>query len=281
MFKIVSVGMPRRKKTTSEDKKEEAKSEAKPQKKRKSSSSKEKYVDPIKLLDEYLDDVVNGLNLAYLELTKEEYKELLQEPFSAAVGEVKTKPKVSTILGRLNANRDNIMEFLAMKLYRLKELEKMNDAQFEFIVYNTRRGLIDLAPKLYEEAKRRNRQDLIEYLRSAWNVYGLRSPITCPRCGFNAIMPDYVCRICGYSPSMKEIKSQIGLLDLLIQLSQTSPDEFKEILASGYLYYSWEGVIPPSKFKPGQSAEQQMYFEIVLSKDEKEKLKSLSILSKQ
>ncbi|MCY0859522.1 MAG: hypothetical protein OWQ54_03745 [Sulfolobaceae archaeon] len=279
--------MPRKKKSVEEEKKQEEVNKkgeddsSKQKKKRKSSSSKEKYIDPSKLLDEYLDEVVNGLGLAYLELSREEYKELLEETFAGAVGEVKTKPKVSTILNRLNANRDNIMEFLAMKLYRLKELDKMNDSQFEFVVYNTKRALIDLAPKLYEEAKRRNRQDLIDYLRGSWNTYGLRSPLVCPKCGFYSIMPDFVCRICGYEVSMREVKSQIKVTDLLIQLSKLSPEDFKEILSAGYFYYGWEGIIPPSKYKPSQySGEPQMYFEIVLSRDEKEKLKSLSIVNK-
>ncbi|BFH74308.1 hypothetical protein SJAV_22520 [Sulfurisphaera javensis] len=255
--------MPRKKKT--EESQQSA--DKKPKKKL---SSKEKYVDPNVIIDEYLDEVINSLGLAYLNLEREEFKELIKEPFAAAVGEVKTKPKARTIINRLQANRDSLMEFLALKLLRIKDLDKMTDEQLEFVVYNIKSAIKDLGPRLYEELVKRNRQDLIDFLRSTWATYGINSPIECPRCKFNAIMPDLSCYICKYIISMKQLKEEIHVIDLLIDYSKVDPEGFKEIISSGYFYYSWSGVSPPSKMPKNDP----LVFEIVLNKDEKEKLKS-------
>lgn len=254
--------MPRKKKS------EEQQPEEKKTKKK--SASKEKYVDPNVIIDEYLDEVINSLGLAYLNLDKEEYKELIKEPFSAAVGEVKTKPKVRTIVNRLQANRDSLMEFLALKLLRIKDLQKMTNDQLEFVVYNVKSAIKDLGPRLYEELVKRNRQDLIDYLRSTWSTYGINSPVECPKCKFNAIMPDLSCYICKTTISMKQLKEQIHVMELLIDLSKTDPESFKEIVSAGYFYYSWNGILPPSKMPKND----YLVFEIILNKDEKEKLKN-------
>lgn len=261
--------MPRRKKT--EEQGEKSNSTAKTTtKKRRSSSTK--YVDPNELLDEYLDEVVNALGIAYLNLSNEEYKELLKEPFAAAVGEVKTKPKSKTIIGRLLANRDSLMEFLAMKLVRIKDLEKLTDEQLEFVVYNTKSAIRDLAPRLYEICVKRNRKDLVDILRTNWAIYGINSPVKCPKCEFNAIMPDLSCYVCRNVISMKQLKEQINALQLLYDYFSVDPEGFKEILSSGYFYYSWDGVSPPSK-----PPKDPLRFEIVLNKEEKEKLKAFYI----
>mgnify|MGYP001772484998 CR=1 FL=1 len=264
--------MPRRKKSTeqqSQETKTEAQKTQKETQKRKT-VKKEKYIDPNELLEEYLDEVVNSLGLAYLNLEKEEYKELLKEPFANAVGLVKTKPKAKTIIGRLQANRDSLMEYFAMKLLRLREISKLTDEQLEFVVYNVKAAIKDLAPILYEELSKRNRTDLIDFLRSTWARYGINSPIECPRCKFNAIMPDFSCYVCKYVMSMKQVKEQIHVIELLTDYAKIDKEGFKEILSSGYFYYSWEGVSPPSKMPKNEP----LVFEIVLSKEEKEKLKS-------
>lgn len=257
--------MPRRKK-----KEEENTQQSNQTKKKRTSSSKTKYVDPNELLDEYLDEVINALGLAYLNLSRDEYKELIKEPFAAAVGEVKTKPKAKTIIGRLNANRDSLMEFLAMKLVKLKELEKMADEQLEFVVYNTKSAIKDLAPRLYEVCKKRGRKDLIDILKVNWNIYGINSPVKCPRCEFNSIMPDLSCYVCKYVMSMKQLKEQIKVVELLEEYYSIDKKGFEEILKSGYFYFSWDGVSPPSQ----KEFKDTLVFEIILNKEEKEKLKT-------
>ena len=264
--------MPRRKKSTeqSEQKTQQQTQQQSQKTQKKRTTKKEKYVDPNELLDEYLDEVVNSLGLSYLNLQRDEYKELIKEPFANAVGQVKTKPKAKTIIGRLQANRDSLMEYVAMRLLRIKEVSKLTDDQLEFVVYNVKTAIKDLAPILYEELVKRNRSDLIDFLRATWARFGINSPIECPRCKFNAIMPDFSCYVCKYVMSMKQVKEQIHVIDLLIDYSKFDKEGFKEILSSGYFYYSWEGVSPPSKMPKNDP----LVFEIVLNKEEKEKLKS-------
>lgn len=265
--------VPRRKSNKKEEEEENKQEQQKKQKRK--STKREKFIDPEALLDEYLDEMINGLGLAYLNLSHDEYKELLKEPFAGAVGEVKTKPKASTILNRLLANRDGIMEFFAMKLIRMIDLEKLTDEQLEFVVYNTRRGIVNLASRLYSILKKKGRQDLIDVLKYNWNLYGIVSPITCPKCGFNSIMPDMVCKVCEYEISLKELKSQIDVIKILTDLKDTSPEDFKEILTSGYFYYTPEGPIAPSKIKRTMNGSPQLYFEVVLNKDEKKILSNI------
>ncbi len=257
-------------------KKEEANG-SQDQKQKKRTTRKEKLVDPYELLDEYWKDVVSALGLDLLGLSDEEFKELIKEPFVSAVGEVKTKPKVSTIIGRLNANREALFSVLAAKLTTMKEVEKMSDTQLEFVVYYIREAIRGLGPKLYEECVKRNRNDLIDILRTKWSEFGINSPVKCPRCGFQAVMPDYVCYICKYQVPEREVKKQIGMPEVLKEYAQLDPEGFKEILSSGHFYYTWSGIIPPSKVKQITG---ELIFEITLSKADKEALKDLSTSGK-
>lgn len=269
------MSLPRVRKAREEKEQESESKET--EKKRKTRTKREKFVDPLELLNEYWNDVISALGLSYLGLSEDEYKELIKEPFISAVGEVKTKPKVSTIIGRLNANREDLFAVLATKLAVMKDLNKMTDGQLEFVVYYIKEAIKGLGPRLYEECVRRKRDDLIDILRSKWSQYGINSPVKCPKCGFNAVMPDYICYICRYSVPDKELKKQIGMPHLLVEYAKIDPSGFREIYTSGYFYYGWQGVIPPSRAK-GLTGE--LLFEVVLSKADKEALKPFYIASK-
>ena len=259
--------MPR-KKAEEEEREEEEEEEPKKEKKAK----KEKYVDAEKLLDEYLDEVEVGRGISHLNLDKELLKEILKEPFISAVGQVKSKPKARTIINRLNASKDEMMEYLAVRIIREVEVSKLSDDQLEFVVVNIKKPIVDLAPQLYAEAKKRGRKDLIDILQYNWNLFGLRSPVKCPKCGFEAVMPDYSCRVCGYSLSTREIKEAINLMSQLEEMYSYDPEGLKEIVTSGYLIYISTGPIPPSRFKPSGS---EIYYEITLTSQEKAQLNKL------
>ncbi|QKQ99355.1 hypothetical protein GWK48_02150 [Metallosphaera tengchongensis] len=255
-----------RKKTDEEEGELEEREEKKDKK-----SKKEKYIDAEKLLDEYIEEVEIGLGLSHLKLGKDLFKEIIKEPFISAVGQVKSKPKPKTIINRLNSSKDVLMEYVAAKLVRLVELSKLTDDQLEFLVFYSGRAVVDLAPALYREVTRRGRTDLLDNLRYNWNLYGIKSPAKCPKCGFEAVMPDYSCKICGYVLSSKELKDSINLIPQLEEMVRYDAEGLKEIISSGYLYYNSAGPIPPSRFKP---KEMEIYYEIVLNGQEK------SLLSK-
>ncbi|WP_245544645.1 hypothetical protein [Metallosphaera yellowstonensis] len=236
-------------------------------------SKKEKYVDPEKLLEEYLEEVKLGLNLSYLNLDRDVFRDIIKEPFIAAVGQVKTKPKVRTIVNRLNASGDALLEYIAAKLLQTISLSKMSDEQFEFVVYHVGKLVNELAATLYAEAKRRNRPDLIDFMRSLWNQSSsLRSPVTCPKCGFRAIMPDLSCKVCGYVMQMRELKDNLHLMEQLKDMASTNPEEFKEIVSSGYLFYGSLGPSAPSRFKAESGG---IYYEVILTAQEKDQLRKL------
>ncbi|WP_338601491.1 hypothetical protein V6M85_00235 [Sulfolobus tengchongensis] len=264
--------MARRKKSEETEKKEKKSDNG--NKKKSSTKKTEKFVDADKLLDEYLDEVINALGISYLNLTRDDLKEVIRDPFAMAVGEVKTKPKVTTIINRLKAMGDRLMEIIAYKILRLYDIEKLTDDQLEFIITYGKGGLIPIIDKLYKECLKRNKKELIDMLRVTWSMFsnGLRSPIKCPKCEFESIMPDLSCKVCGYILSMKELKNIIGVINLLQDYLRIDKEGFNEILKSGFFYYTFEGPIPPSKFKPVQG---QIYFEVVLNRDEKSKLESI------
>lgn len=260
--------MPRRKKEKAEkEKTEETETE---EKKKKKKPKKEVYTDPYQLLDEYLEEVITAIGISYLGFQRDEFKEIIKDIFAGAVGQVKSKPKSRTIINRLNSTRDSVMEAIAYNILRIKDLSSLSDDQLEFVVYNVKRGIASLGSRLYEESKRRNRNDLIDILRANWNMYGVLSPFTCPKCGFNAVMPDFSCKICGADVPMKEIKRQLGVEELLKDYASMDMQGFKEILSNGYFYYKDGIVYPPS------SSLQGMFFEIILTKDEKSSIANIS-----
>jgi len=259
----------RKAKTSSKEEKEEKK-EGEKEEKKKRKAKKEVFTDPYQLLDEYLEEVITAIGISYLAFQRDEFKELIKDVFAGAVGQVKSKPKARTIINRLNASRDNVMEVVSYNILRIKELEKLTDDQLEFVVSNVRRGIAQLAPRLYEECRRRKREDLIDILRANWNIYGIVSPFTCPKCGFNAVMPDYSCRVCNADVPMKEVKRQMNVEELLKDFARLDPMAFKEIVRNGFFYYKDGIVYPPS------SSLQGMVFEVILSKDEKSSVASIS-----
>ncbi|MEM0373217.1 MAG: hypothetical protein QXV69_00560 [Sulfolobaceae archaeon] len=265
--------MPRRKSTKVEQKKESISTESNVGKRK--SKSREKYVNPDNLLEEYLEEIILGLGLSYLNLAKEEYIELLKEPFSNAVGEVKTKPKSKTIINRLQANLDSLYEYFAMKLLMIKPIERMSDEQLEFIVYNIKKGLPNIIGNLYSELKKRNKDFLIDILRNNWNLYGIRSPIKCPKCQFYSIMPDLSCKVCNYVMSEKILKSELNIIELLREYMKLNPNGFLEIVKSGHFYYTEEGIISPSEYNNLRKNPQGLVFEIILTSSERKKLQEL------
>ncbi|TRM84063.1 hypothetical protein DJ522_05470, partial [Sulfolobus sp. F3] len=88
-----------------------------------------------------------------------------------------------------------------------------------------------------------------------------------------SVMPDLSCKVCGYTLSMRELKNTINVMSTLQDYIKFDKEGFSEILKSGFFYYTSEGPIPPSKFKPVQGL---IYYEVILNKEEKQKLESIS-----
>lgn len=85
-------------------------------------------------------------------------------------------------------------------------------------------------------------------------------------------MPDYSCRVCGYSLSTREIKEAVNLMSQLEEMYSYDPEGLKEIITSGYLIYLSTGPVPPSRFNPSNS---EIFYEITLTSQEKAQLNRL------
>lgn len=213
------------------------------------------------LFAEYFSGIVESMNLANLGLDDDTLKRILFEPFASAVGDVKTKPKLKTIINRLMAKKEDLFEYLAIRILREKE-DSLTTQQLEFCVYYVRRGISEFASLLYRLSLQTGREDLINYLRTTWDQYGIRTPIRCPVCGFSSIMPDLVCTVCGTTITEKKMKEIIGISLLLRDMKELDPEGYKEISKSLHVYFTENGLVSPLRFHQGS----RYVYELVLSK---------------
>jgi len=167
------------------------------------------------------------------------YKELLADILIQLYGSTTSYTNVKAMVRRYERNKEIINQVIASRLSLM--LDEFTDEQLEFIVYNVGEAVLDIAPKLYEVLKKRERDDLIRVLRVKWANSWLKRktkvlPAECPRCGFNALMPDLTCLVCGSTVSEREVKEHIrfdrALTDLLERLNC---DGLKRLLSYEYV----------------------------------------------
>ena len=245
--------MPRKRKSEGEGKKVQRRDERK--------------FDVEELFDEYLDELVDGLGLSNINLPREFYYNVLKEPFIGAVGDVKSKPKPRTIINRLISIKADLFHVISVRLAR--ELDHLSPEQLDFAVQYIRRGIVEAAPKLYQEAIRMGARETLELLKETWKVYGIKAPVNCPRCGFASVMPDGVCMVCGKDVSDGEIKRQLEIIEQLRELKEEDPVAYNEIMSTNYLYFVEGRLVPPSKVR---QEEGKLRYEIVLTKKDKMEL---------
>lgn len=166
---------------------------------------------------------------------------------------------------RVQRHYENVAELVSMNILRIRE--KLTTEQLEYIVTYGRRAVAANIQRLYEEAKRLKREDLIPQLRYLWEEYGKPTPVPCPRCGFRAVTPDLTCFVCGAVLSEKEIRKAVDF-DLMFQefLETASIDELRDALERGY-------VLLGETVKSPISRRESWDIEIFLSKHERELLK--------
>ena len=229
----------------------ETKDEAKQtQTKRKRTSRKRRTINIDAWIDRHIDEVVSLTGLDLLGLTREQYLELLKDIIIQLYGSLSSYTKASVLAKRFMRYRDRVYPVIAARLASM--LDKFNDTQLEFIVFNIGDEVLGLAPKLYEYLRKVGRDDLISMLRSKWATAWINRrskvlPVECPKCGFNSLMPDLTCLVCSSSVSEKELKERIKFKELLKEFSNlASCDELKEVLKRGYVRVNNVGIVPPS-----------------------------------
>ena len=202
-------------------------------------------LDPDQVLEGILDELVARLGLDILGLSRDEYKEMLRPVIEGLLDQYSSRPSKEALLSRLENQAGNL--YLLAAMYVLEKRDRLNEDQLEFIVSNAPQVAARYVSRLYEEAKRLGREDVVPLLRSAWERYGTPSPIPCPRCGFRAVTPDLVCMVCGYELSEREAKEMIDFGERLRELVEFyGPSAAREALSRGYVIVG-ETVKPPTE----------------------------------
>jgi len=236
----------------------------------KTSSSRRRYVETESWVRTRLDELVDAFGLRDLNLSEDEYEVVLEKVIDVLRGESATLD-FDSIVKRFRRYRDNISNLIAITILELRE--ELSPEQLEYIANYIGDAVLSYAPRLYAEALKLGRTDIIDRLRALWssawlNKRGAPLPLKCPHCGFDALMPDLACLVCGRNVSERELKDFVGFKKLLLDFASTlSREEIAKLISSGFIYLSSIGLKIP-----GSEDRHPLDVEIALNREEKELL---------
>ncbi|AFZ70940.1 hypothetical protein Calag_1221 [Caldisphaera lagunensis DSM 15908] len=216
-------------------------------------------------------EIIDKFGLDLINLKPDDIKDLVEEIINSIVESRVTKPSEESLLKKFINSKDQFMKGIAGRLIERDEVNSRE--RLELIIAYAPEIAGRASPRLYKIAKQLNAIDLIDNLRQLWNRYGLSTPIRCPVCGFNSVMPDMSCIVCGSLLDEKDIKKEINLREQLSKLKNVYNDKLiREIIDSGYVVF--DGEIKP----PSLKEKDKISISLHLNKDEKDIL--LKLLSK-
>jgi len=160
-------------------------------------------------IDKYIMDFVDLTGLDILGLNEKQYKELLSDIIVELYGSLTSYSNVKVVAKRYLRARDKVNEVIAARLAFMAD--KLSPEQLEFIVFNIGvNSALSVIPRIYGFLKKLGRDDLLDVLRVKWRNSWLKKkyvvlPPQCPYCGFNSLMPDLTCLVCGALVSEKDI----------------------------------------------------------------------------
>lgn len=233
-----------------------------------------KKVDVDEWLEKNLDELVLALGLDSLGLSKEEYMEMLKQPVEMLFGSSSSKPDVETIVKRFRRYGENVYPLIAQSILTLRD--SLNTEQLEFISNNIGRFILRAAPKIYREAIRLGKHDLLPQLRSLWRIAWLELktrvlPVECPICRFNSLVKDLTCLVCGSIVNEKVLKKFINFTSLLREfLSLRSCSEIEKLLRYDYVLLNNNGVKHPEDLR-----DENVDIEILLDREDKELIRGI------
>jgi len=212
-----------------------------------------KEVDIDKWINENIGDFVNLSGLSILGLSDAQYVELLHDILTQLYGPPTTRTDVETVVKRYNRHKETINELIANRIVQM--FESLTPNLLDFIVASVKDSVLLVAPRIYEQVVREKRTDLIEVLRIKWfNAWVNRRykipPITCPRCGFNSLMPDLTCLVCGASVSESQLRKHVNFGEGLKRLASELPcSELRELLNYDLVLLNSMGIRKPTELK--------------------------------
>ncbi|MGC9181774.1 hypothetical protein WLZ34_04705 [Thermogladius sp. KZ2Tp1] len=207
--------------------------------------------------------VNDALGLSQLGLDEETSKKIVLEVLDFVTQGLSSKPDVDTVLRRIKRFKPQVDELVSAKMLEL--IKRPTREQLEYIVYSGGRAAIAEVGRLYKLAKEYGREDLIATLQYLWTKYGIRSPVQCPKCGFNSVMPDYSCLVCGAVVTEKYVRDALDFSDKLNSFVKTaSVGELRLAVERGYVLLGEDGVYHPL-YRPPKPT---VMFQVYLKSDE-------------
>lgn len=219
----------------------------------KEKKSGRKEVDIDKWIEENVREFVELSGLSMLGLSEAQYVELLHEILTQLYGSPTTRTDVETVVKRYNRHKETINELIANKLIYV--FETLPPHLLDFVVASIRDSVLFVAPKIYEQIVKEKRTDLTEILRIKWFDGWVRKkyripPITCPRCGFNSVMPDLSCLVCGFSVSESQLKKHVDFERNLERfVKELSCGELKELLNYESVFINSQEIKKPTEIR--------------------------------
>lgn len=237
--------------------------------------SVKKFTDTETWVDRNLSDLIEIFGLDSLELTTEESRAISVRLVDMLRGESSSIDK-DTIKRRFTRHAQMNRQMIAQMILEIRD--NLTQTQLEFIVNNLGEAVLAYAPRLYREALRYRREDLIDILRATWKKSWVEKrypilPVECPRCRFDSLMPDLSCIVCGEVVSEEELKRYVGFDRLLQDLVKShSEEEVLKTITYGYVYLNSLGLKPPTRDRDkldielALSAREKMYLRNLLTK---------------
>jgi len=239
---------------------------------RRSTTRKTRRVDTDRWVSSHIDTLIERLGLDTLPLKQDELQTILTKIVDMLRGDAATI-NIDTIVRRFHRNLEEMYKIIAVSILELRD--ELDPETLEFVVNNIGDHVLAFAPRLYREAKKYGRDDLVERLRAEWarawiTHKKIALPVQCPKCGFNSLMPDLSCVVCGASTDEKELKEYLGFEKLLREFVELYPrEDVEKAIKYGYVLLNSMGIKPPT------AQREPLDIEIVLSSSEIELLKSL------
>lgn len=233
--------------------------------------SSRREVDVEVWIEKNIDEVVARSGLDYLGISREVWIEVLRDLLVDLYGSTSSYKSAEDVAKRLVRNAERVMPIVAARLAHA--LDNPSPDQVEFIVINITDSILELAPKLHSWVAKLGKTDLLSILKAKWSAAWSRSktpllPVACPRCGFNSLMPDLTCLVCGASVTEGELKNYLDFSHRILDISSsTSCEELREFLRYDYV------LVNDLELKPPSASRLPIDIEVYLGRADKEILK--------
>lgn len=227
-----------------------------------------KEVDIDSWLEKNVEELVNSLGLDFLNLSREEYIEVLKAPVELLYGSSTSRPDAQTMAKRFRRFAENVNPLIALALLNLRD--RLRPEHIDFVVGNIGKAVLGVAPRIYREVKQLGREDTLPLLRRFWRVSWLEQrsktlPAECPICLFNSLTKDMYCLVCGSVISDKQLKESLGFDEMLMNYVRSlTCDELKQLTKYDYILINGNGIKHPKDFRDGM-----IDIEVLLGSDDK------------